>query len=341
MAKVVQPSFGDMASGWQGQILSGIHAPTTQSDVNFMNTWATQEGGAGYANTAWYNPLNTTLKMPGSSTIPGNTAGVQAYTSQSQGIQATVDTLNNTPAYAGIKSTLQKGNASQTTLKNAVSSTGSWTNFGTSATGTASGSSGSSTALGKVGIGPFSIATSYLIRGGLMIFGAALFYAGITKMFSGDGQIGQVLQQVPAAPTIKPITTAAKTYSPVAKIRTISRVSAAKKVAKSRETERRESATHRETERRATAAVKAEQYTASRAGAAAARATEVRNIESARRTTVRAKAKADTQTSQARLAEHRGSEAAKRATLKARSNANTRKKIQTVRAKISVPGGYD
>lgn len=51
-------------------------------------TWMQSEGGS--ANC---NPLNTTLKMPGSWNLPGNTAGVQEYPNFQTGIDATVQTF--------------------------------------------------------------------------------------------------------------------------------------------------------------------------------------------------------------------------------------------------------
>jgi hypothetical protein len=55
------------------------------------------------------NPANTTLKMPGSTPLPGNTAGVQEYTSMDQGIEATCRTLlsNKGATYAGILTSLR------------------------------------------------------------------------------------------------------------------------------------------------------------------------------------------------------------------------------------------
>jgi hypothetical protein len=50
--------------------------------------WMQAEGGS-----AKFNPLNTTLKEPGSTTLAGNTAGVQNYVSGGQGIDATAKTL--------------------------------------------------------------------------------------------------------------------------------------------------------------------------------------------------------------------------------------------------------
>jgi hypothetical protein len=52
-------------------------------------TWMQSEGG-----DANCNPLNTTLKMPGSWSLPGNTAGVQEYPDFETGIDATVETFD-------------------------------------------------------------------------------------------------------------------------------------------------------------------------------------------------------------------------------------------------------
>jgi hypothetical protein len=53
-----------------------------------MQAWLQAEGGS-----ANYNPLNTTLRLTGSTTLPGNTVGVQEYQSAEDGIIATVRTL--------------------------------------------------------------------------------------------------------------------------------------------------------------------------------------------------------------------------------------------------------
>ena len=67
------------------------------------------EGGT--ANNR-YNPLNTTLNMPGSTNF--NSEGVQSYTSQAQGVEAIYNTLSGQGSkergYAQIISDL-KGNA--------------------------------------------------------------------------------------------------------------------------------------------------------------------------------------------------------------------------------------
>jgi hypothetical protein len=61
-------------------------------------TWMQSEGGS--ANC---NPLNTTLRMPGSWDYPGNTAGVQEYPDFETGLRATVKTFDTKgQGYEGI-----------------------------------------------------------------------------------------------------------------------------------------------------------------------------------------------------------------------------------------------
>lgn len=95
---------------WAQAILAQIGAPETSSNVNFLTSWAAQEGG-NWNNTAKYNPLNTTQQEQGSSVMGGgNSAGVQAYNSWSQGNDATVKTLEG---YQSIMSALMSGDASK------------------------------------------------------------------------------------------------------------------------------------------------------------------------------------------------------------------------------------
>jgi hypothetical protein len=76
----------------------GIGAPVTGANESAMQTWERAEGG-NWHNTAHCNPLNTTQREPGSTSI--NSVGVQAYHSNSGhtcwfwGIKATGDTLEN------------------------------------------------------------------------------------------------------------------------------------------------------------------------------------------------------------------------------------------------------
>jgi len=89
--------------GWQGMVLNGVGAPLTPANLQFINAWAQAEGG-----TASNNPFNTTQGMPGSTSY--NSVGVQNFTTPQQGIQATVNTLNN-GYYPNILSSLRSGNS--------------------------------------------------------------------------------------------------------------------------------------------------------------------------------------------------------------------------------------
>ena len=72
--------------------------------------WTIAESGSHPCNGqpnmgARFNPLNTTLVLPGSTAY--NSIGVQNYTSYDQGVQATVSTLRETP-YAKVVAALGK-----------------------------------------------------------------------------------------------------------------------------------------------------------------------------------------------------------------------------------------
>jgi murein DD-endopeptidase MepM/ murein hydrolase activator NlpD len=90
-------------------LLNAVGAPVTSQNLLAIVSWETAEGG-GFGNRAQFNPLNTTLQMPGSHAI--NLVGVQAYTSSSQGLTATVNTLRG-GAYRGIIAALKAGNSAQ------------------------------------------------------------------------------------------------------------------------------------------------------------------------------------------------------------------------------------
>lgn len=93
---------------WATAQLEYMGMPVTASNIQFLVSWAAMEGG-NWENTAYYNPLNTTLNMPGDSSM--NSVGVKAYTSWQQGVQATADTIQG--GYPEIVAALQSGNAWQ------------------------------------------------------------------------------------------------------------------------------------------------------------------------------------------------------------------------------------
>ena len=226
-------SFGDLTAGWQNQLLNYLNAPATPSNINFLNAWAQQEGGAGYANTAYYNPFNTTLQAPGSTAIAGNSAGVQAYTSQQQGLVATASTLLES-SYSNIVNLLRSGNASTSQLQAAVnaSSWGTKFNSGSAPSGSSPSSpppsaAGANVNLIKTPIGTISSNSNYLVRGGLILLGGLLIYAGITKLFSSDASVIEVAGSVP-----KPVTQFVP--SPAEAIKTKQRARRAGKVERAR-----------------------------------------------------------------------------------------------------------
>lgn len=78
-------------------LLTSVGVTPTRAAVEKMLAWMRQEGGH-WQNTAKYNPLNTTLTMPGSTVMAGGSAaGVQSYNSWQQGLEATVKTLDGYP----------------------------------------------------------------------------------------------------------------------------------------------------------------------------------------------------------------------------------------------------
>ena len=88
-------------------LLRTLGDPMTMQNIGAIVAWCTREGGA-WNSPARFNPLNTSLKMPGSHGINGD--GVQSYTSWSQGLTATVATLNS-GAYRGILAALSVGSS--------------------------------------------------------------------------------------------------------------------------------------------------------------------------------------------------------------------------------------
>jgi hypothetical protein len=97
------------------QVLTGLGMPVTSANVNFLIAWMQREGGGG-AN----NPLNTTLQYGGSTSLAGNSAGVQNYASAAIGVQATIQTLQSA-AYGDIRAALKTGKADPNQTYNGLS----------------------------------------------------------------------------------------------------------------------------------------------------------------------------------------------------------------------------
>jgi len=73
-------------------VLKRAGLPVTPRNTQVLVTMQQGEGGDGMSRN---NPLNSTQGMPGSSSVQGNSAGVQTYQSYDQGVQATAKTLIN------------------------------------------------------------------------------------------------------------------------------------------------------------------------------------------------------------------------------------------------------
>ncbi len=99
-------------------LLETLGDPLTPQNTGAIVSWAQAEGGA-WSGPAKYNPLNTTRRMPGSYSING--AGVQAYTSWPEGLDATAQTLQ-AGAYGGILSALKAGTSEQAVERAVASS---------------------------------------------------------------------------------------------------------------------------------------------------------------------------------------------------------------------------
>lgn len=92
---------------WAASVLHGLHIPQTPGGVRALVGWAKLEGGH-FNNDARYNPLNTTLNLPGSGDT-GSQGNISVYKDWHQGVEATVKTLKN-GRYDGIIAALRGGN---------------------------------------------------------------------------------------------------------------------------------------------------------------------------------------------------------------------------------------
>lgn len=95
---VSSPSVVVTRQVWAQDLLEMMGWPDTKVNQMSIVNWEAAEGGA-TNNTATWNPISTTQREPGSKSI--NSVGVQAYPSMSEGLAATVTTLQN-GMYPGI-----------------------------------------------------------------------------------------------------------------------------------------------------------------------------------------------------------------------------------------------
>jgi peptidoglycan hydrolase CwlO-like protein len=96
---------------WAQTFLRAVPAPGTRENLVAVVAWETAE----YTRATW-NPLATTYAMPGSTVY--NSSGVRNYTSQEQGIQATIATLHRpNHGYEAILSALAQGGDAMATAQ--------------------------------------------------------------------------------------------------------------------------------------------------------------------------------------------------------------------------------
>ncbi len=91
---------------WAKALLQQLGMQLTAQNIAAITAWEMAEGGH-WHNSAYYNPLNTTMPEPGASSM--NSVGVKAYVSWAQGFAATIATLRN-GYYGGILAALRAGN---------------------------------------------------------------------------------------------------------------------------------------------------------------------------------------------------------------------------------------
>jgi hypothetical protein len=104
-APAAMPADPVTPTSWAQALLARVGDPVSAENVRAIVGWERAEGGH-WANSAHYNPLNTTQREPGSSSM--NSVGVQAFTSWDQGLTATQSTLLN-GRYGGILAALAAG----------------------------------------------------------------------------------------------------------------------------------------------------------------------------------------------------------------------------------------
>ena len=112
-------------NNWAQAVLAQGGWPQTPSNINFLQAWAAAEGGS-FNNDYTYNVLNTGQSGYGGVVPAGGS--FPAFPSWSNGVQATVATLNQTNGdYANITDALAIGNATQQfTQGNLTSDINTW-----------------------------------------------------------------------------------------------------------------------------------------------------------------------------------------------------------------------
>lgn len=91
---------------WRVDVLKGLGAPLSKQNIEFLTTWQRYEGGHTNNDARW-NWLNTTSNAPGA-VRSINSVGVKAFDTYHDGVNATIQTLNN-GRYPDVVAALRKG----------------------------------------------------------------------------------------------------------------------------------------------------------------------------------------------------------------------------------------
>jgi hypothetical protein len=103
---------------WARDLLTRMDYPVNQANMTALIAWQYAEGGH-FANSAKFNPLNTTRTWPGAESM--NSVGVKAYDNYEEGMAATIATLN-LPFYKDVRAALKEGDSSRDVLNAVVDS---------------------------------------------------------------------------------------------------------------------------------------------------------------------------------------------------------------------------
>ena len=106
---------------WAVDFLSTGGWPVTWPNILAVLAWM-----AGENTTAAWNPLATTYNVPSASTN-FNSSGVKNYSNVSTGIQASVATVQGTPAYSGIDKALSAGLSDPAAIVAVIAAAPQWT----------------------------------------------------------------------------------------------------------------------------------------------------------------------------------------------------------------------
>jgi hypothetical protein len=104
------------------ELLAALGMPQSDNNIRALVAAQAVEGGHMH-NSALFNPLNTTLRMPGSGAV--TKIGVQAFTDWNQGVEATAKTLTN-GLYSGILGALRRSAPPDETLREFSRSPWGW-----------------------------------------------------------------------------------------------------------------------------------------------------------------------------------------------------------------------